>query len=455
MLCLAHLSKQLNFVAYHPTLTATDQEMAENIHRLPGFRDFFPEDCAVRNYIFSKWREVSAIYGFHEYDGPILEPTELYKKKSGEEILTQLFHFEDRGERSVAMRPELTPTLARMAVARQRDYKKPLRWFGIGQFFRYEKPQKGRTREFYQLNSDILGEESKEADAEIIAFAIDIMLSLGFTKDDFIIRLSDRQAWLDFINSTNLSESLHSNFLQIIDKLDRQSQNKTEEELAKLNISLESVTNFINSTKSNSHFSSIIDNLNARGLSEYVKIDLNVVRGLAYYTGTVFEVFDTKKNMRAVAGGGRYDKLCSVISDGATDLPACGFAMGDVVISDFIKSTQKANSQLLNHLAATDCSDAYVIIADEAKRPEAMKVVQRLRQNGYKTIYPLTKLKVGKQFNNAEHLKVRSAIVIGSEYPKVKVKDLLNRSEEEVEVDEIINLVEKIQKAPIEHPLIS
>ena len=281
------------------------------------------------------------------------------------------------------------------------------------------------------------------------------MLSLGFTKDDFIIRLSDRQAWLDFIKSINLSESLHSNFLQIIDKLDRQSQTKTEEELAKLNVSLESVENFINSTKANSHFSSIIDNLKARGLSEYVKIDLNVVRGLAYYTGTVFEVFDTKKSMRAVAGGGRYDKLCSVISDGSADIPACGFAMGDVVISDFIKSTKKANAQLLNHLASADCSDAYVVIADETKRPEAMEIVQKLRENGYKTIYPLTKIKVGKQFNNAEHLKARSAIIIGSEYPKVKVKDLLNRNEVEVEVDEIINLVEKIQQTSIEHPLIS
>ena len=438
MLCLAHLSKQLNFVAYHPTLTATDQEMAENIQRLPGFRDFFPEDCAVRNYIFSKWREVSAIYGFHEYDGPILEPTELYKKKSGEEILTQLFHFEDRGERSVAMRPELTPTLARMAVARQRDYKKPLRWFGIGQFFRYEKPQKGRTREFYQLNSDILGEESKEADAEIISFAIDIMLSLGFTKEDFIIRLSDRQAWLDFINSINLSESLHSNFLQIIDKLDRQSQNKTEEELAKLNISLESVTNFINSTKSNSHFSSIIDNLNARGLSEYVKIDLNVVRGLAYYTGTVFEVFDTKKNMRAVAGGGRYDNLTEIF--GLNDTSGIGISFGlDRIYLTLheLKLFPKFKGKMIKVLFTNFGTDY---------NEDIMKFTNALRNADIIADFYPDPIPLKKQLKYANQKEIPFVILYGEEERKSKflrLKNMNSGDQQELSIDQIISKLKK------------
>lgn len=429
--------------------------MAEKIQRLPGFRDFFPEDCAVRNYIFSKWRDVSAIYGFHEYDGPILEPTELYKKKSGDEILTQLFHFEDRGERSVAMRPELTPTLARMAVARQRDYKKPLRWYGIGQFFRYEKPQKGRTREFYQLNTDILGEKSKEADAEIISFAIDIMRSMGFTNNDFVIRLSDREVWLDFLNSESISEDSQESFLQTIDKLERQNPEKTQKDLQTLGTSLESVNNFINTNHEKSHFHNILDNLKARGLSDFVKIDLNVVRGLAYYTGTVFEVFDTKKNMRAVAGGGRYDKLCSVISDGATDIPACGFAMGDVVISDLIKSTKAANSKLLNHLAVNDCADVYLVIADENKRTEAIKTLQELRNNGYKTVYSLAQIKVAKQFSSAENLKARTAIIIGREFPEVTVKDLFNKTEQVVNIDDISKTIETIIKSPLDPPLFS
>ncbi len=436
-------------------MTATVQKMAEKLQRLPGFRDFFPEDCAVRNYIFSKWRDVSAIYGFHEYDGPILEPTELYKKKSGDEILTQLFHFEDRGERSVAMRPELTPTLARMAVARQRDYKKPLRWYGIGQFFRYEKPQKGRTREFYQLNTDILGEKSKEADAEIISFAIDIMRSMGFTNNDFVIRLSDREVWLDFLNSESIGEDSQESFLQTIDKLERQNTEKTQKDLQTLGTSLESVNNFINTNHEKSHFHNILDNLKARGLSDFVKIDLNVVRGLAYYTGTVFEVFDTKKNMRAVAGGGRYDKLCSVISDGATDIPACGFAMGDVVISDLIKSTKAANSKLLNHLAVNDCADVYLVIADENKRTEAIKTLQKLRNSGYKTVNSLAQVKVAKQFSSAENLKARTAIIIGREFPEVTVKDLFNKTEQVVNIDDISKTVETIIKSPLDPPLFS
>ena len=429
--------------------------MGEKIQRLPGFRDFFPEDCAVRNYVFGKWREISRLYGFHEYDGPVLEPTDLYKKKSGDEILGQLFHFDDRGERGVAMRPELTPTLARMAAARQRDYKKPLRWFGIGQFFRYEKPQKGRTREFYQLNADILGEESKEADAELIAFAIDLMLALGFTKEDFIIRLSDREAWLEFMRQESIDSSSQEYFLQTIDKIEREKDEATNAALVKIGTTREAVQNFIDSAADNKHFSSVIDNLQARGLSDYVKVDLNVVRGLAYYTGTVFEVFDTNRNMRAIAGGGRYNKLCSLISDGAADIPACGFAMGDVVITDLIKQTKSANTKLLNYLGTEDSSDAYIIIADESHRNDALSIAQLLRNNGYRVSYPLAPTKVGKQFGNAENLKSRTAVIIGSEYPKIKVKDLIQREEIEIETDQILKFIESIKNTPPEGPLLA
>ncbi|MDG1853746.1 MAG: histidine--tRNA ligase [Verrucomicrobiales bacterium] len=429
--------------------------MGEKIQRLPGFRDFFPEDCAVRNYVFGKWREISRLYGFHEYDGPVLEPTDLYKKKSGDEILGQLFHFDDRGARGVAMRPELTPTLARMAAARQRDYKKPLRWFGIGQFFRYEKPQKGRTREFYQLNADILGEESKEADSELIAFAIDLMLALGFTKEDFIIRLSDREAWLEFMRQESIDSSSQEYFLQTIDKIEREKDEATNAALVKIGTTREAVQNFIDSAADNKHFSSVIDNLQARGLSDYVKVDLNVVRGLAYYTGTVFEVFDTNRNMRAIAGGGRYNKLCSLISDGAADIPACGFAMGDVVITDLIKQTKSANTKLLNYLGTEDSSDAYIIIADESHRNDALSIAQLLRNNGYRVSYPLAPTKVGKQFGNAENLKSRTAVIIGSEYPKIKVKDLIQREEIEIETDQILKFIESIKNTPPEGPLLA
>ncbi len=427
--------------------------MAGKFQSLPGFRDFYPEDCAVRNYVFDHWRSVAHRYNFHEYEGPVLEPSELYRKKSGEEILRQLFHFEDRGERSVAMRPELTPTLARMAVARQRDYRKPMRWFGIGQFFRYEKPQKGRGREFYQLNVDILGESSASADAELIAFAIDLMLDFGFRGEDFIIRLSNRDAWIDFMRAESMAMENLQEFLQIIDKMERESPETTDKKLTALGSSRQAVDNFISSSAADKHFSSIMQNLKARNLSDHVMIDLGVVRGLAYYTGTVFEVFDRGKAMRAVAGGGRYDNLCGLISNDTTSMPACGFAMGDVVITDLIKETKNAHSRLLSHLGAANTTDVQVIIADESIRHEALYTIQHLRNAGFRVNYSMTENKVGKQFTQAEHAKARVAVIIGSEYPQVGVKDLVERKEEKIEAGEMINLVRTILDKTPEGPL--
>ena len=427
--------------------------MGGKFQSLPGFRDFYPEDCAVRNYVFEHWRSVAHRYNFHEYEAPLLEPSELYQKKSGEEILQQLFHFEDRGKRSVAMRPELTPSLARMAVARQRDYRKPMRWFGIGQFFRYEKPQKGRGREFYQLNVDILGEPSESADAELIAFAIDLMLNFGFCTGDFVIRLSNRDAWIDFMQDESMPEDKLQEFLQVIDKMERESPEKTDKKLAALGSSLQAVKNFISSTAANKHFSSIMDNLKARNLSEHVSIDLGVVRGLAYYTGTVFEVFDRRKSMRAVAGGGRYDELCGLISNDTTSMPACGFAMGDVVITDLIKETKNAHSRLLSHLGGASATDVQVIVANESRRAEALSTIQKLRNAGFRVNYSMTENKVSKQFTQAEHAKARVAVMIGSEYPSIGVKDLAERKEAKVDADEIINIVRTILDKTPEGPL--
>lgn len=412
--------------------------MAEKIQTLKGFRDFYPEDCAVRNYVFEHWRAVAYRYGFVEYEGPVLESAELYKKKSGDEILGQLFHFEDRGEREVAMRPELTPSLARMATARQRDYKKPLRWYGIGQFFRYETPQKGRTREFYQFNVDVLGEVSKNVDAELVAFSIDLMRDFGFTADDFTIRLSDRDAWLDFMEGEGLDKSEPTAFLGVIDKMEREKPEVTASRLKELGTSREAVDAFIASAADSEHFAPVLEDLAARGLSEFITVDLGVVRGLAYYTGTVFEVFDKGKGMRAVAGGGRYDKLCGLISDGAVDMPACGFAMGDVVIGDLIKETPHTAAKLKEHLAQAGAIDTYVVIADETQRPAAVKTVQLLREAGYRVDFPMAKMKFPKQFAQAEHLRAKTAVIIGSEYPELSIKTLADRSEIKTNAKELL-----------------
>src|SRR6516165_9992133 len=185
---------------------------------LPGFRDLLPDDCATRNYVFARWREVVHRYGFVEWDGPVLEPTDLYRKKSGAEIVDQLFNFTDKGDREVSMRPELTPTLARVVAAHERAFRKPLKWFSIGQFFRYEKQQRGRLREHYQLNCDIMGESSLAADIELVALSIDILRSLGFTEKDFAVRISDREFWLDFLRDKKVPAERWDDLLQTIDK---------------------------------------------------------------------------------------------------------------------------------------------------------------------------------------------------------------------------------------------
>jgi len=169
------------------------------MQRLPGFRDFYPEECALRNYVFDHWRRVARSFGFHEYDGPTLESIELYKKKSGEELKTQLFRFVDQGEREVCMRPEMTPTLARLVAARARDFRKPIKWFSISPFYRFEKPQKGRLREFYQINCDILGDDSPAADAELIGLAIALHRVFGLTPEDFYVRVNNRHLWAEFL----------------------------------------------------------------------------------------------------------------------------------------------------------------------------------------------------------------------------------------------------------------
>lgn len=402
--------------------------MAKGFQTLPGFRDFYPDDCAARNYVFEKWRAVAQRYGFVEYEGPVLEPTDLYKKKSGEEIVHQLFCFTDKGDRDVSMRPELTPSLARMAAARQRDFKKPLKWFSIGQFFRYEKQQKGRGREFYQFNCDILGEPSPAVDAELIALSIDLMRDFGFTADDFKIRLSDRNAWTDFATRSGVPDEKMTDFLQVIDKLERESDEKTAAKLEPLGVSLESIRDFISDGESASEvITTILADLGARGMGDFVEVDLNIVRGLAYYTGAVFEVFDIGKGMRAVAGGGRYDELVKLI--GNVDMPAAGFAMGDMVITDLIRETENPNAKLTAGIAGAQSVDIFVVVADEEKRPQSLEIVQELRKSGYRVAYPYASAKVGKQFQTAEQQGAQIAVVVGAEFPIVTIKNLELRLE--------------------------
>ncbi len=408
--------------------------------KLPGFRDFFPSpipkkdqwEFDARAYLFNTWRKTLASYGFKEYDGPPVESLELFTKKSGDEIVGQLYNFEDKGGRAVALRPEMTPTLARMVAGNERQYKKPMKWFSIPQLFRYERKQKGRLREHFQLNADIIGEASVAADAELIALLIDVLKAVGLTADDFVIRLSSRDAWQTFFRERAQEGSDEYTFFQIIDKLERTPPEVAREKLSPLGISLEEVQSFIQEGTPTDELSIILSNLQARGLGEFVKIDYGIIRGLAYYTGVVFEAFDKQGEFRAIAGGGRYNKLIHLISDGKTDLPALGFGMGDVVLVELLRSRGLIPEW-------PSAVDVFCLIEDESLRPQTLGLIQSLRERGIRTDYSLVPQKASKQFRQATDgkipyvLNIRKPDEVNAEL-EVTLKRLSDRSEQTLSI---------------------
>ncbi len=400
---------------------------------LPGFRDFFPAPVPLRDswsadlrqHIFDAWRRTARSYGFREYDGPPLEPLELYTLKSGDEIVQQLFNFEDKGGRQVALRPEMTPTLARMIAVAERHYRKPIKWFAIPQLFRYEKQQKGRLREHFQFNADIFGESDPAADAELVALLIDSLRALGLTSDDFVVRLSSRHAWQAFFEAHCSESSRAYEFYQIIDKLERDRPEVTEEKLKTLGVSFDKVRAFVDAGEPNDELRVVLEHLAARGLSDFARVDYGVIRGLAYYTGIVFEAFDKKGEFRAIAGGGRYDQLVKLVSGGKVDLPGLGFGMGDVVLAELLKSRALVPS-------FTAAIDVFVLIEDESLRTHSLALVQRLRDSGRRVDFPLTASKSDKQFKRALELGAARTVRL-ERSPEgsvlARTKDLASREE--------------------------
>jgi histidyl-tRNA synthetase len=425
---------------------------ARLMQRLPGFRDFYPEDCAFRNYIFETWRRTARSFGFVEYDGPTVEPIDLYKKKSGDEIKTQLFRFVDQGNRDICLRPEMTPTVARLIAARERDFKKPIKWFSIAPFFRFEKPQKGRVREFYQINCDIIGDDSASADAELIALAVEMNCALGLTQEDFYIRINNRNLWLDFLVCHGQPAERLSEFLAIIDKFEREERTVLETKLATFGFLTTDIETFIRTPASDlPGFENLFQELQWRGLLPFVHLDLTIVRGLDYYTGLVFEVFDRKRENRAIAGGGRYDNLIRTISDGAADLPAVGFAVGDLVLSNFLQELEHTRQQAAKAIKQQQL-DLYVTIADESKRPEAIQLVSHLRRSGVFADYPLHPAKLGKQLQHAESLGAEYAAIVGQEWPQLKLKRLADRTEQSLHFNEIASFLRQTGISHVSNP---
>lgn len=415
------------------------------MERLPGFRDFYPEpippneswSCDLRQHIFRSWRETARRYGFREYDGPPLEPLELYTNKSGAEIVAQLFNFTDKGERAVSMRPEMTPTVARMIARAERAYRKPVKWFSIPQLFRYEKQQKGRLREHFQLNCDLFGEADPSADAETVALLIDVLRHLGLTADDFVIRLSSRQAWQRFFTTRGGDPARAYEFYQVVDKIERERPEASAERLGALGVRYEDVQAFIAASAPEPELQSVLDNLAARGLQEFVRVDYGVIRGLAYYTGIVFEAFDRKGEFRAIAGGGRYDQLVKQVSEGKVDLPALGFGMGDVVLAELLKARGLVP-------AFTGAVDAVVLVEDESLRGESLQWVQRLREAGLAVEFSLTPSKGDRQFRRALDLGASFTIRMEA-LPQggtgVRIKNLKTREEHLVPGEGVLDVL--------------
>jgi histidyl-tRNA synthetase len=390
---------------------------------LPGFRDFYPEQFAERAYVTRAWREVARRYAFMEYDGPPLESLELYTAKSGDEIVGQLYNFVDKGGREVALRPEMTPTFARMVSARANSLRKPTRWFSIPQLFRYERQQKGRLREHYQLNVDIVGETGVAADAELVACAIDICRELRLTSNEVVVRVSDRRVMHAYLAALGIPPGAFDVVLAVTDKLARQPRAMSTEKLAAAGLDAPQVDAVLDITgatldtvaaalsRTSAPGGEHVDDL--RKFFDYVgtlvpdgtawlQFDLSIVRGLAYYTGIVFELFDRSGEFRAICGGGRYDNLLGAIG-GGTALPALGFGMGDVVLTELLRARQL--------LPATDASVDYWLTADEGVPiTRIMAEAAQLRAQGFSVEYALRHQTPNKQRKSANAAGARTII---------------------------------------------
>jgi len=420
---------------------------------LPGFRDFYPEQLATRNYLMSVWRDVARRYGFVEYDGPPLEPLDLYTKKSGDEIVGQLYSFTDKGDRQVALRPEMTPTLARMVAAKANAMRKPIRWFSVPQLFRYERQQKGRLREHFQLNVDIIGEASVAADAELLAVAIDVMRALGLGPEDVRARVSDRRLLTALLSHVGVKKAELPAVFAAIDKTGREPREATMEKVEQAVGSADARRGVERLLKNSKDLTAIAKNfskapevseqitsmreylgyLDALGVGEWVDFDLSIVRGLAYYTGKVFELFDAKGEFRAICGGGRYDDLLSTI--GGVDLPALGFGMGDVVLTELLRAK--------NLLPSAELATEYWVAADDdALLPDVMAVAGRLRAKSRSVEYALKSQTLARQLKTASTAGVKNVVLLRrDDYAtgNVTVKTLADGSERRVALDSFLD----------------
>ena len=414
--------------------------MADIVRSVKGTRDFYPEDMAVRRWMFDVIRDVSARFGYQEYDGPCLEFIDLYAAKSGEELVKeQAFVFSSPGDDMLTLRPELTPTLARMVAQKQYKIPFPLRWWSIGPFWRYENPQRGRTREFFQWNIDLVGTESSVADAEIIAVAATFFKEIGLTSQQVKIYVNNRRLMEKAFAEVDIQKNLRPKVFRVVDKLEKLSEKEwltyaKDSGLSENQVSglIDLVTNE-NIWQESEELRELFRHLSYFNVSEYIEYNPRVIRGLDYYTGTVFEAFEIGGQSRAILGGGRYDNLVADV--GGIRLPGVGFAMGDVVMELVLRDAGVS----LDHMGNTP--EVVVTVFDESTLIESMFTAGVLRKAGFKTVLYPEADKLGKQFKYADRLNIPVAVILGPDEiasGQVALKNLKTREQVIIDREELI-----------------
>ena len=412
-----------------------------------GTRDFYPEEMRLRNWLFDNFDDAALLHGFEEYDAPVLEHEELYTRKQGEEITQQLYNFQDKGDRKVALRPEMTPSLARMVMSRAGALPMPIKWYSIPQCWRYERTQRGRGREHYQWNVDIWGTNEISADAELISVLVTFFEGVGLTEEDLVIRMSSRKVLEEVLGSLGITGDIFAQTCIIVDKMDKLPADVVSEQLASLGIeakAIETIQSTLGIKDMDSlrsmlgeespavvELTSLFSALDAYGISEWIEFDAAIVRGLAYYTGPVFEAHDRAGELRAICGGGRYDKLLSTL--GGKDLPATGFGFGDMVIMELL-----AEKGLVPEL--TSGNDDVVISLSPELRNAAMQVASSLRATGRSVDLVLEDKRLKWAFKHAERSGAqRLVMVMPDEWKdgKVRIKDLETSEETNVDVESL------------------
>jgi histidyl-tRNA synthetase len=421
--------------------------MKKTIRSVKGTREFYPETMSLRNYLYEKVRSASQSFGYQEWDGPFIETIDLYAAKSGEELVKkQSFTFEDRGGELVTLRPELTPSLARMIAAKQNELTYPVRWWSFGPFWRYEQPQKGRAREFFQWNVDMLGVNSPEADAELIAVSAAFLRSVGLSPELARIYVNNRRLMDSEFDALGIAPEKRLDISNLVDRRSKMDPAKWDENALELDLDqsqldgLKAILGNYDLWKKSDELTRLFAALEALGVKEYVTFDPNIMRGLLYYTGTVFEAFETSGSLkRAILGGGRYDNLLADV--GGQPLSGVGFAMGDVVIGIVLQE-----AGLLPEFDLTPAS-ALVTVFDESLLLKSYELAAKLRQAGLNVMVFPEPAKLPKQFKFADKMKMKVALVLGPDEAangRVTVKNLSNGEQVVVAQDAVADEIRKI-----------